>query len=221
MVENFPGNSRKLTSENTDATPAVEPKVEPVIVGKVVMRKTPFGKRMMKMFFSGDSDSVFGYLVRDVLVPALQDTFTDVITQGIQKAVYGTVRPDTRRSGQRSSSTVNRAPISYDRYATRQTSAIFSSPSTAARRPATRRETLDLGEIVLDGKLDAEAVLDGMFSALGQYQSVTVGTLKNLLGESSVYTDHHWGWTNLDGAGIKRVAGGYLLDFPPLEDLGQ
>lgn len=225
IPENLPSNSRKTTYEKVETTAETndEPVMEPVVTGRVIRRKTPFGKRMAKMFFSSDTDSVLGYLVKDVLVPALQDLVTNVISQGIEKAVYGQASPRTGyRGSARQPSTIGRPIVSYnDRYPNSRPTSAVSASITPARRPADRRDAMDIGQFILETKFEAENVLNKMFEALQQYNSVTVGSLLNLMRETAVYTDHQWGWTNLDHADIRRVPGGYLLVLPPVEDLGR
>jgi len=42
-----------------------------------------------------------------------------------------------------------------------------------------------------------------------------------LVGLDSTHTDHKWGWEELTGAGVSRIRGGYLLDLPEPEPLGE
>jgi len=40
-----------------------------------------------------------------------------------------------------------------------------------------------------------------------------------LVGLAATHTDNKWGWTDLSGAGVSRIRGGYLLDLPEPEPL--
>lgn len=226
-IEDFPGNSqsvkRPLVPPATPAPEPEEPVLEPVVTGKVIKRKTPLGRRVMKMLFSGDTDSVGGYLLRDVLIPAIQATVTDVITQGIQRTVYGDSRPGGGYRPQGRPFPGSRSHISYnDRYnqpPSRPTSAVSTTPGV--RRPPAQRDSLDIGEIIIDDKIEAEIIIEKMLETVEQYGVVTVGQLYNLTNQTSVYTDHRWGWNNLGQVGIRRVREGYLLMLPPPIDLGR
>lgn len=215
-MEEFPGNSRSKRLDQEKTTPAVEeePRLDKVVTGKVVRRKKTLGRRIKETLFSGDSSSVFGYLLKEVLVPALQATATDMVTQGIEKAVYGEVRSANRTVRGVSSSTP-RTHISYDR----ASSIVRPSSSATTRRPTVQPSAFNLGEYILAGRMEAEAVADGLTDTIKDYNCVTVANLKDLVGESSVYTDHKWGWTDLSGMAIKRVREGYLLQLPDPEDL--
>jgi hypothetical protein len=54
---------------------------------------------------------------------------------------------------------------------------------------------------------------------VSRYESASVADLYELVGLSSVHTDNRWGWTDLTGAGVSRIRGGYLLDLPEPEPL--
>jgi hypothetical protein len=72
----------------------------------------------------------------------------------------------------------------------------------------------DFDEIVLESRTEAEEVIDRLFDLVSRYESATVADLYELVGLASSHTDHKWGWTDLRGAGVSRVRGGYLLDLP-------
>jgi hypothetical protein len=65
----------------------------------------------------------------------------------------------------------------------------------------------------------SENVVDNLFELVSRYESATVADLYELVGLNSTHTDHKWGWTDLHGAGVTRIRGGYLLDLPEPEPL--
>ena len=74
---------------------------------------------------------------------------------------------------------------------------------------------LDLNEIELGTRADAEAVLDSLYKLLSNYEVVTVGDYLELVGLSSSYDDARFGWTDLRGTKINRTtSAGYVLDLP-------
>lgn len=68
-------------------------------------------------------------------------------------------------------------------------------------------------------RVEAEEVIDRMFDLVSQYEMVTVADLYDLVGLANNYTDEKWGWTDIRGAGVSRIKGGYLLDLPRPEPL--
>lgn len=223
-LPDFPSNSRRPSDESGQNRPQSEEtklaKVEGI--GKVVRRKKSLGRRLLETFFSG-KDGVFRYLLDDVLIPALQDTATDVVKQGIEKAVYGEVRTPRRTTLRGSSSIQSRAQthhVGYDRVISQNTvvrpTQISSGPM---RRPVTQPSSVDLGDIVLDTEFAATMIAEKLYEVLQEYPVATVANLKELLGESPTTMDHRWGWTEGAEFRVRRIRDGFLLEYPQPEDL--
>ena len=203
----FPSNSRE---------PKHEKKIEKVTVGEVKIRKPGLGRRFREMFGGGDAKSVSQYVLLEVLVPAVKDTLADMVSQGVERLIFGEARSSSRRTGGRPSTS---SPyVSYNRYS--------STPpwkrdreEREERRPARTRGAHNFDDIILATRSEAEQVLDRMFDYLKQYNQVTVSDLYELVGISGNFVDEKWGWTDLRGAGAQRVRDGYLLDLPRPEQL--
>lgn len=204
-MENYPSNSRRAPEDKKEPK-----KVEKIITGESVRRKKPLGRRFKETFVGGDdAGSVWGYVVNDVLVPAAKDMLSDAVSQGVERMLFGDIRSRSNRF--RSSSG---APhTSYNR---------FSSPNTVIRREDPRREmsrrarsTHDFDEIVLATRREAEDVIQGLYELVTQFDAATVADLYELVGQSSNFTDAKWGWTDMRGASVSSIKGGYLLDLPP------
>ena len=131
-------------------------------------------------------------------------------SQGIEKLIFG----DSRRRGSRLHKLVQlvMSVIIVIRWDNRSV-----LPQRAMSRQARARHNFD--EIVLDERAEAEEVIDRLFDLVSQYESATVADLYELVGLASSHTDHKWGWTDLHGAGVSRIRGGYLLDLPEPEPL--
>lgn len=211
-MENYPGNRQSQKPKETEKPSTEVKKVEKVISGRVVRRRKPLGKRFVETFFSG-SDSVGEYALKEILVPAIKDTLADLVTQTIERTLFGESRSSSRRTGLRPGSNPNY--ISYNRFAT---------PSTPARDPRPQlsrqaRSTHDFSEIVLGTRRDAEAVTDAIFELLERYGQATVGDLYNLMDIQTTFADEQYGWKDIRGYKIERVNNGYLLDLPKPEQL--
>lgn len=214
-MDEFPSNSRNRSSQPEKATPPEEEvkKLNRVVTGKVIKRKKPLGRRMIDTFFAGDG--VLGYLGKEVLLPALQNLITDFVTQGVNRAVYGDAAPP--RSSVRGGS-VGRTHISYDRYNSANRPAVREvSPTT--RRLVTQPSSVDIGEVILGSKIEAQVVVDKLYETVEEYGCATVANLNELIGQTSVYTDHKYGWTDLTTMTVKRIREGFLLQLPDPEDL--
>lgn len=205
----YPSNSQMKKPAPTEAPrPAA-----PVITGSVIQRKPSAVKRLKETFIRGDATSVVGYIVYDILVPVIQDTFVDVVTMGIERAIFGDTRggsPSRRARGASTSGAtgfVNYQGMSKqgDRYST-QTRQLSQSS----------RATLNFDEIILETRPEAESVIEHLAMLIDQYQVARVADLYDILKVSnSDYTTQKWGWDSMVGASVDRVrGGGYLINLP-------
>ena len=208
----FPTNSKFAKGE-----PSKEEgkKVERVVTGSVVRRKKALGRRFTDTFVAGEVDSVGKYVIFEVIVPAIKDVLADVVSQGVEKLLFGEARSTSRRTGARPGA----GHVSYNRYSS--SSAPWRTTRAEETRPpiGSRSRIRSIEDIVLKTRPEAEEVISQMFELVSKYDQVTVGDLYDMLGEPSVFTDQKWGWTDIRGAGAQRVSGGYLLDLPKPEPL--
>lgn len=181
-------------------------RVRKVVSGPVVRRKTPLSRRIVETFTGDDAQTVGGYVLFEVVIPALKTLLSDVASQGVERLLFGEVRP-------RSSSPYRHAPrTNYDR--------MYSSGSYRREEPRRSsppprsRSSQDTGEIILRSRSDAEDVLEALSSLLDQYDVATVADLYELVGITGSFTDDKWGWTDLRGTRIVREHQGYLLLLP-------
>lgn len=212
-MEEFPSNSKHPTKKEVKNEPK---KVEKVVTGEVVQRKKPLGKRFAETFVAGDdAKTVWEYVVMDVLVPAAKDTLADAVSQGVERILFGEARSTSRRTGGR--------PNGYVSYQNRYSAAGGRHPATRdepRRDPSRRaRASHEFAELVIQTRAEAEEVIDRLFDLTSKYETATVADLYELLGVTGQYTDDKWGWSDLRGAGVVRVTGGYILDLPKPEPL--
>lgn len=212
-MDNLPGNSHRLKETKPEEEKKPE-KLEKIVTGKVIRRKPSLGKRLMATFFGG-GNTVWTYILHDILLPAAKDTITDVVSQGIERAVYGEGRSASRRTGNRPSG--HAGYVSYNRYSQPQQQR-REEPRVLSRRA---RSTHDFREIILATRTEAEAVIDALYDLVNKYEQATVADLYGLLGIPADFTDENWGWRDISslGQGPLRRQGGYLLDLPQPEPL--
>jgi hypothetical protein len=71
--------------------------------------------------------------------------------------------------------------------------------------------------IEFDSANDANDVLSYMIDSIDQYGLVTVADFYELSDVASKFTDHQFGWTNLDGVRVVPIrGGGFYISFPPV-----
>lgn len=193
-----------------------EKKIQRIVEGKVARRKKPLSTRFREMFLADADQSVTEYVIGEVLVPALKDMVTDAVSQGFERMIYG----ETRSNGRRARSSSNSGPfntqsghVPYNRYSS-------STPSRVERQPTRRsRASHDFDEIILGSRAEAMDVISSLNDVIGKYEAVSIADLYEMVGVDSHFTDQKWGWTNLDGAMVRRISNGYLLDLPKTEQI--
>lgn len=216
-MQDFPANSQ--ASRLPKQEPAVsekpaEKKIEAVVTGGVSRRKKPLGKRFAETFFGENLKNVFKWLAEEVLLPAAKDTVTDVVSQGVERLIYGDARSTSRRTGYRPGG--SHGPVSYNRFSSSQPPFRREEPRQISYRS---RASHDFEEIVLATRHEAEEVISRMFDIVAKYEQASVSDLYCLVDISPKFTDEKWGWTDLRGAGVTRIRNGYLLDLPRPEAL--
>lgn len=209
-MDEFPPNNGRAKRE-----PQERKKVEKVVSGDVVRRKKPLGRRIIETFFgSPDARGVAQYLAQDVIVPMTKDLITDVVTQGIERTLYGEVQS-------RGSTVRNRSSAGYTPY-NRYTSGGGTIRGRQDERPAISargRARHEFDELVFPTKTEAEEVLDRLFLQVEKYGSTTVAEFYEACGQSAHFVDENWGWDDLSTSAIVRVhGGGYVIKFPPTTD---
>ena len=208
-IPDYPPNSeaskRRLREE-------ADKNIKRITTEDPVRRRKPLRKQFSETFISGDLKSTSQYVMFDVLVPAAKDLIVETFERGLEKLFFGDSR---RRGGSTPPQAGPTGMVSYNRYA------MQSSRQTGPQRTISRmaRSRHDFDEIVLQSRTEAEEVIDRLFEVVSRYGSASVADLYELVGISGTHTDNKWGWTDLRGAGVSRVRGGYLLDLPEPQPL--
>lgn len=199
---NYPGNSHKSRDESSKVE--VRKKVTRVTKSTPIQRKKPLGRRVAETFTGEDTRTVGQYILFDVLVPAAKAMISDAVSQGAERLLFGDSRPTSSRSPRKG----NYTP--YNRV-----SGGRSFDSSGSRELSRRgRSVHDFDEIVLESRGEAEEVLERLTDLIDNYDIATVSDLYDLVGITGSFTDDKWGWTNLRGAGVRRIREGYLLELP-------
>lgn len=183
-------------------------KIEKVVKNRVTTQKKSLGQKFGETFLSDESGGVGSYIFNDVLIPALKDTFVDMVEGAINMAFYGDTRRRSHGRSNFSRSSIER--VSYDdRFGNRRHR---SAPRGRAR--------YDMDNIRFKTRADADITLDTLTEYLDKYDSVSVGDVYESLGIPTQANDFHYGWYELGGAHIRKSRdGGYVLEMPRLEEL--
>lgn len=216
-MENYPSNSRSKPPAKKTAPPAK--KVEKVVQGSVVRRKTPLGKKFRATFFPGDAKEVVRNVYHSVIIPAVKDLIWDAGQESLRRAVFKDEMPTRSRSSV--SRVVGQAigNVQYNRY---PVSAFNAQHAPEPRREISRRGRMnhDFGEIILETRAEGNEVIEQLYAIVDQYEFATVKDLYDMLDIEGTPQDLKWGWTSMMGSDIRRLSDGtYLLELPRPEPI--
>jgi len=216
---NYPSNTNKekagevvpatkVTSESERAP------LEKVISGNAVQRKKSLGSKIAETFAGDDAQSVGQYILFDVVIPATKNLISDMVSQGIERLLFGDARGriqvDRRVGGRTGYNKMYNGGLSRERDREEPRSRSLSNRA---------RATHDFGEILMETRGEATEVLDRLMLQVEEYDVATVADLYNLVGISGTFQDEKFGWTDLRGSEVVRVRNGYVLRLPRTTDL--
>lgn len=209
----IPNNSHKARDVQAASEAPGESKEElsKIVTGKVMIRKTPWYKRIARGVIADDASSVGNYILTDVVGPAIRNLIYDIITGGASRTLYGTTRGLRRESNIRGGGPVSSIRTRYDRMAEEQPRSRALSQEQRARH--------DFEDVILDYREEAVNVLEAMIDYAARYGAVSVAEFYTLCGVSGSYADQRWGWTDLSTADIRQFRGGWLIDLPEAQPL--
>lgn len=211
-MEQFPSNSKQPGRSRDEPK-----KVERVVQGEVVRRKTPLGRRMTQNLIGGDVQSVWGYVFGEVLIPAARDMIADAVSGGVERMIF----PDAHRSGHRRGSSRYGGPPGHTPYNRMARDGRHVRDDGARQISRRARASHSFDEIILTSRVEAEEVIDRLEDLADRYEAASVADLYGLVGINGNYTDDKWGWnlTDIRMASVSRARNGYLLNLPKPEPI--
>ena len=179
-----------------------EKKVDKVVKGEVKQRKRGIFRRFADTFFNEDLETVEDYLTQDVIIPAIKETISSIVRNGIDMILFGEVKA--------TSANKQGGPIvNYGSYSNKS-----NTYDRSSYRSYNNRNRLDLGDIIFSSRGEAEEVLSHLVDLTLDYGEASVGDFYDLVGVTTTFTDNSWGWKDLSKTSVSRVRGGYIINLP-------
>lgn len=205
--DSFPSNQEPKKDETTEPG---KQKLQPV-TNSAVQRKPSIIRRVKSAFIADDARSIGSFLLEDVVIPTAKSLISDVVTNAIERALYG----ESRGRPMSSSRISTRGYTPYNRVYSSGSRVTPPDDGPGERRELSReaRRSHDFGEIVFASRVEAYEVLDRLNDQIKNFDIATVGDLLDLAGITSTHVDENWGWRTLATAQVRRVRDGYILDL--------
>lgn len=202
---NYSNNSNK--SKKPDETIRVVPKVTS---GTAHLKKKSVGNKFRESFTGDDAKTVVQYLLIDVIVPSIKDLLFSMIVEGGKRALFGGAGTP------KSKNPIIGNTTGYSQMYSGGGSTLLSSGSSVVAKP---RATFDYKEVIVENRVEAEAVVDALQQLIDEYKNATVADLYALVGISPDHTAIKWGWTSLQGIELHPMQQGYLIRMPQVISL--
>lgn len=209
MVD-YQGNPNKAKEPRPDK------QIVKVVTGEVIQKEPGIGRKFKNVFFGGDLNTSLRFVYADVLLPAARSMISDAVRNVVDGILWGENRrraaPDYRPRVSYNN------PLNRDnvRHINERRIYLPDQPPKYIQRDRAR---VDLNDIILARKEDAELVVERLIDIVNQFDVASVADLYDLLGLTSSYTDNSYGWTRLNTVEIRQRGDGYIIDLPPVEML--
>ena len=184
----YPSNSYASKQE----TAPEDKKLTPVVQHDVKTKPRSLLQKFADMFGTKDFESVKDYAIKSWLIPGLKKGFISILNTWLNDDGYSS------KGGR------NVTTVSYKDYYDQRNS--VAEPK--------RNDYLDYDDIIFTDRGDAEYVLDQMVDLLKRYRVVRVSDMFELSKQSSPYTGMRYGWTDLTGARVIPIRGGFVIKMP-------
>lgn len=189
---------------------AEEPRIKPVTSQQTSLKKKPWYKRAGESIFFEDTSTIGGYILRDVVIPAIRDTIYDMVTGGLSMALYSTPKASkaARRNG-------GGSIVNYGGY--------YSGDRTKPKqqeRVDKYRTQLDIYNILLEDDPDSGrradqvgyAAMEEIQECVNRYGFVTIQDLAVALNIGNIpSTMAAWGWTDVSAARVELDRGNWYF----------
>jgi len=174
--------------------------------GSAVKVSRPATKRFFDFLFAESPKDLAKRVGRELVVPRIKAGFEEAANSFLAGMLWG--------GGQRPPSNIVPGAVMRSG-AVNYTGVSTQNAMLAARSAVVPAQTGgNYQDLVVPTQQYAEALLSNMYDLLNTYRVGAVADLYEAAGLSPSISDNSYGWTSLEGATIRRVANGYVLELP-------
>lgn len=210
-LANCPSNSYKDRKEKEEKK---NRRVDPVIKkDKIVSTKKSTSRRILETFLDDDIEDIRSYFLFNKLIPGLKNGFWELL----ETMFFGN-GDDRRRYGMN-----GRNYSSYSSYYRSGGEWRYDRERNSRRDREEyypKDDKIDYRNIVVQGRADANDVINKMIERIEEYGACSVADLFDMIDLPSNYVDNNWGWVDERDIRVRRVSAGFLIDVPEAVYLG-
>lgn len=201
MDEYKPNSYKYKEEQKLSSEPEIEHRVEKVVSGELAPKKK--NSSIFRELIAEDIGTVREYILKDVIIPAIQNTIEDIVTNGVHMLLRG--------ESAKSSKSSNMPKVSYSKF--------YSQGSGDSS--TVKRESSDslFDEVIFNNRGDAEEVLSHLVDLIETYGCASILDYYDLIGHDTKFTDQKYGWNSLGSASVQRIREGYIIKFPRVKIL--
>src|SRR5664279_3084609 len=86
---NYKPNSHKTKDAPTKEVEQNTKKLDRITTGEVIQRKKSLGRKISETFTGDDINSVWSYVLFEVIIPAAKTMISDAASQGVERMLFG------------------------------------------------------------------------------------------------------------------------------------
>lgn len=159
--------------------------------------------KFVDLFFERDLRSVVIDTIRDIIVPAIKDTFVNSVNNAANMLVgggYSRSRPDDVRRNGREPGSRYHSGLRHEPGATQLSSPKEDEPDTSARM------SKSMDRIWVETKSIADDIVNSILEHFAEYDILTVADLISFADiRENNWTRNDWGWLDINGDNIRVV----------------
>lgn len=208
--------SKPLNTEPKEEKLVEKEKVQKVVTGVVKKRKKNLIERLVVGIIGPDGlPAVGSYLLKEVIGPSLIQLTAESAKSAIDMMLY---KGQGGRPGATPSQPSRVAMRPHTNYASH-----YAMPPQQVATPVNRHVSGRVVDYTIADRNEGYTVIQSLQAMAEAYNVVSLADYYDMIGVTSQYTDYNFGWdaSAISQVALMPVAGGYVIKFPPLQNISK